>query len=488
MTTMRATYVPGGWVAVAAPSTWLLLDLPPGHPVVSRCWSLLSDGRGVDDLLDALVAGGLRSMPAFALVHLGDDEQRVVVRGDARVEGSANGDDSLAVVAPADAPWVDRTLAERLERVELTGAPDGTGVEMPMAAGVTMAARILVTTDAIMPLPPDLAAAPAEPDTPTPVADIGTELAEEGPAEPDAPSYDFLFGATQRPPLVESEAIQANEPVAPSQPPEPARAPDETAGWNTMSALGAAEPPPPAEAAEHGDDPPASATELIDEVPWAAPAPAQRQVTPQWSPPPVVPPVAWSPPQPHPAAAQHPVATPVAEPDNVGQTVDRAALRAALSEPVVVGPTVLAGRCPAGHLSPPHAATCRVCNRPMPAQQAFEIPRPPLGVLRLSTGDVVTLDRGVLLGRAPSEPTGADERPHLVRLASPENDISRNHAEIVIDGWHVFVRDLGSTNGTTVTLPGQQPVRLRDNDLQLLESGAVVTLADEISATFEVSA
>lgn len=124
----------------------------------------------------------------------------------------------------------------------------------------------------------------------------------------------------------------------------------------------------------------------------------------------------------------------------------------------------------------------------MPQQQGFEIARPALGVLRLSTGDVVTLDRGVLLGRAPENTAAGEERPHLLRLASPENDISRTHAEIVLDGWHVYVRDLGSTNGTVVTLPGRQPERLRANDLQLLENGSSVSLADEVSFTFEVTA
>ena len=64
-------------------------------------------------------------------------------------------------------------------------------------------------------------------------------------------------------------------------------------------------------------------------------------------------------------------------------------------------------------------------------------PRPPLGVLRLSTGDVVTLDRGVLLGRAPQVNDGAcqpTERPHVVRVPSPERDISRNHVEVVARG------------------------------------------------------
>ena len=108
--------------------------------------------------------------------------------------------------------------------------------------------------------------------------------------------------------------------------------------------------------------------------------------------------------------------------------------------------------------------------------------------MRLSSGDVVSLDRGVLLGRAPKvsgDPTGP-QRPHVLRLASPDNDISRNHAEVLLKGWQVMVRDLGSTNGTTVALPGQEPIRLRPNDPQVIEPGTVVTLADEISFTYEV--
>jgi pSer/pThr/pTyr-binding forkhead associated (FHA) protein len=109
-------------------------------------------------------------------------------------------------------------------------------------------------------------------------------------------------------------------------------------------------------------------------------------------------------------------------------------------------------------------------------------------VLRLPTGDVVTLDRGVLLGRSPKVNAELDAaaRPHLVRVTSPQNDISRNHVEIVLEGWHVLIRDLGSTNGTTVTLPGQQPVRLRPSDQQVLEPGTVITLADEVAITYEV--
>ncbi len=151
-------------------------------------------------------------------------------------------------------------------------------------------------------------------------------------------------------------------------------------------------------------------------------------------------------------------------------------------------PVVLAVLCPAGHHSPPHAGRCRTCQREIPPQQPTPIPRPTLGVLRISTGGSVPLDRGVLLGRSPrvNEELPAAQRPHLVRVGGVDRDISRNHAEVVLEGWHVLVRDLGSTNGTTVALPGEEPVRLRPTEDQGIEPGAVITLADEVSLTYEV--
>ncbi len=151
-------------------------------------------------------------------------------------------------------------------------------------------------------------------------------------------------------------------------------------------------------------------------------------------------------------------------------------------------PVVLAVLCPAGHHSAPHAGRCRTCGREIPPQQPTPIPRPPLGVLRISTGGVVPLDRGVLLGRAPrvNEELAPNQRPHLIRVGGVDRDISRNHAEVVLEGWHVLVRDLGSTNGTTVALPGEEPVRLRPTEDQGIEPGTVITLADEVSLTYEV--
>ncbi|MGN6754415.1 MAG: FHA domain-containing protein, partial [Intrasporangium sp.] len=254
--------------------------------------------------------------------------------------------------------------------------------------------------------------------------------------------------------------------------------------------------PPAAAAPEPGG--------LISSVPWATqpanpgsgaePAPA---FTGRHSPPPaptLLPTAAAPSPQP-PAPMPRPPADPAshtiaAEPDDAELTVDRSALLAARNAALDggPGPRVMAVLCAAGHSSPPHANHCRVCGEPIPPQEPFEMPRPALGILRLSTGDIVTLDRNVLFGRAPKPVDGlsAEEQPHVVKVPSPERDVSRNHVEVLVEGWHVLIRDLGTTNGTTVALPGETAVRLRANDQQSLEPGSVVSMADEVSFIFEV--
>jgi pSer/pThr/pTyr-binding forkhead associated (FHA) protein len=124
----------------------------------------------------------------------------------------------------------------------------------------------------------------------------------------------------------------------------------------------------------------------------------------------------------------------------------------------------------------------------MAAQDGFEIARPSLGTLRLSTGTEVPLDRGVIFGRAPDAPTGGtDEPPNLVQIASPENDISRSHAEIILEGWNVYVRDLGSTNGTFVISPGSAQPQAVHEDLVAIEAGWVINLANEVAVRFDAS-
>lgn len=105
--------------------------------------------------------------------------------------------------------------------------------------------------------------------------------------------------------------------------------------------------------------------------------------------------------------------------------------------------------------------------------------------LVLPTGDVVDVDRSVLVGRAP-EPRrfDPDEQPRLVTVPSPGNEVSSTHLEVRpgTAGAAVLAVDLGSTNGTTVhragrsaeALPPGVPVALGPDDV--LDLGDGVTL------------
>jgi hypothetical protein len=179
-------------------------------------------------------------------------------------------------------------------------------------------------------------------------------------------------------------------------------------------------------------------------------------------------------------------------PDESGSTVKRGELAdfvAVTTPPDRIGPVVPALLCPSGHVNPPSGATCRRCGAPLP-HDPVPVPRPVLGVLRLSLGDVIALDRGVLMGRNPRTDfagTDGEERPHVVKLPSADGDISRTHLRVTLDGWHVLVTDLNSTNGTLVTLPGRDPQQLRPGEPVPIQPGTVVTLADGIDFRYEVA-
>jgi hypothetical protein len=484
-----ANYVSGTWVAVAGPGCWLLIDLPPTHPIVNQCWQLVSDGAATDDLLDVFISGGIRLAPNFALARSSAEERRVLARGTASVTVRGAGHDDVELAAFSGATWADEPIGEWVESLLLTSnQPSVAAVELPMSAGVTMASSIQVRVHQAgrIDAPVSSSGEPSTGDVPMTSGttfDAPVVTAAEGSgAEPipadevAAPSYDYLFGATQRPPTL--EAVVA-APASAAEPPqhetaEPTEAAEQVGSPSTEPSLAGSVSN---ETASWSTLPPPSAPSgLIDVVPWldGAESPAlPSDLTAS----------ARQPPRPTDAPAQA-----VDEPPTEAvETVNRSSLLGSANS-ALVGPTVLAAYCRSGHLSPAHAPQCRVCGAVVPAQQGFEIARPVLGVLRMSNGDVVTLDRGVILGRAPELPSGDDrDRPNVLRLASPENDISRNHAEVVLDGWHVYVRDLGSTNGTVITLPGQQPTRLRQTDMHPIEPGTIVSLADETAFVYEVT-
>ncbi|WKK70871.1 FHA domain-containing protein [Rathayibacter oskolensis] len=113
--------------------------------------------------------------------------------------------------------------------------------------------------------------------------------------------------------------------------------------------------------------------------------------------------------------------------------------------------------------------------------------QPPSGAiarLELSTGDIVELDRPVVIGRRPSAGrAAAHELPHLVTVPSPLQDISRSHVEVRAEGRFVVVRDLASVNGTVLLRSGQAPVRLTGSESMVLAGGDVLDLGDGVTVT-----
>jgi len=159
----------------------------------------------------------------------------------------------------------------------------------------------------------------------------------------------------------------------------------------------------------------------------------------------------------------------------------------------VAGPPLVARLCASGHPNPPSREHCASCGLPL-SGQTQTVARPPLGRVRVTVGDgegqVFALDRPLVVGRRPRSPKGAggggDAALHrIVTVPSPQQDISRSHVEVRLEGWNVLAVDLNTTNGTTLLRSGQSPLRLHPGDPQLVVSGDVVDLGDGVTLAFE---
>jgi hypothetical protein len=143
---------------------------------------------------------------------------------------------------------------------------------------------------------------------------------------------------------------------------------------------------------------------------------------------------------------------------------------------------IMAVVCPYGHPSPQNATSCRVCGSPIAPQGPRLMPRPVLAILRASDGSTATVDRAVLVGRAPSAQRSSARAPRLMTVPSPGHDISRTHVEIAPDGWQIAVTDLDSTNGTVLVRPeGVDRQPMAPGETVVVQLGTVVELGDGIS-------
>jgi hypothetical protein len=135
-----------------------------------------------------------------------------------------------------------------------------------------------------------------------------------------------------------------------------------------------------------------------------------------------------------------------------------------LDDTIVGRPGLAAPDAPASAPPPPPPPA------PPPARYGFRIGRSERTVL---------LDVAAYVGRSPSSPRISNgELPKLIRVPSPQGEVSGTHLEIRQLGTSVIVTDLRSTNGSTVSVPGSAPHSLRQGEAMVVTPGTLVDIGD----------
>lgn len=102
--------------------------------------------------------------------------------------------------------------------------------------------------------------------------------------------------------------------------------------------------------------------------------------------------------------------------------------------------------------------------------------------LEFTTGQLVDVDRTILIGRSPRvERSAVADIPALLPVDSAGHSVSRTHLKISVDGDRVLLEDLNSTNGTEVIPADGEASSLRPGEQALLSDGMVVSLGDHVA-------
>ncbi len=116
---------------------------------------------------------------------------------------------------------------------------------------------------------------------------------------------------------------------------------------------------------------------------------------------------------------------------------------------------------------PPHANV-------RPPEHAPSLPLAIALQLERADGSREPLGRPVLIGRSPAA-SGSGSDARLITIAD-DPDISRTHLRVAVEGDVVVVTDLGSKNGSIVTLPGAAPRKLRASEPTVVLPGTLIDL------------
>ncbi|WP_194409737.1 FHA domain-containing protein [Microbacterium cremeum] len=457
---MPTLYSPGASLVAATPHGVVVLE--PGSPVAvaARVRGLLAEGRGLGGVIETLTGAygaSLTAMPSFAVALAEGDRVRVAVRGAFVLQVGSDHPETIS--GEGVTTWSERVLdhAGRVTVSSRSAAATDTSTasaavpsgspELPVADGVVLASVVAWEPEGAAPAAGGTAA-PATPEArPAP---LGAEP-EPGPAP---------LGA-------EPEPAPAPEPE-PEPEPEPALTPA------PRPALGAEPEPRAALAAEPEPDP--------RPEPAPAPASARSGMIDSSS----VPSVA------HLDTLLPDESTLIPSDDEPAEAPGSAGQDDPLLTTVIRGRELpadppLMGDHDGATVSLAQARALRGSEAPTSSVPPLAPPRPRSpGRLRVSNGQVVALDRTVVIGRRPrSTRVSGTDLPHLVAVDSPQQDISRSHVEVRVEGDSIVATDLRTTNGTTLRRAGSDPVRLHPGEGTVVVPGDVLDLGDGITVAVE---
>lgn len=466
---MTVHYAPGGDALVAVEGCTLLLRAEPSDPRIAGLWAALEEraaevpgcAEWVNEVLDQLIERfGLRGVPEFVVLCDDVSGTAAVLRGTIGVRHAGV---EVSGAPASGVPWISTNLAPGTVMAGEAPADEG----LPLRAGIVGAAGVRVgAAEVAVGVDAARVVDVGDPD------DLG-EVSEPGPSPQEATRIAVM-------------------PVAPGPESEVHVDPEveDRSGYTALfsrtgNALGSRPEPDTSPALPHvalGSDsrPVSQETQVPENTSTTAPGgiidgvPNFRSAR--------ATPIAPATPLTPPAVAV--ARTPATDGASGTATVARSGL--GFGQGFSAVETVLGMQCPNGHIGRPDASFCRACGTPLAGRTPAQYPRPVLGVLHLPGGEVLELDRGVVFGRSPAEPEGSTQRHHLINVSAYGPHLSRMHLEVVLDEWLVLVRDLGSTEGTVVTLPGRSPERLRPQELFTLAHDTQVNLAGDYTFVFRM--
>lgn len=425
------TYSPGGWHAVATPTSVALLAPDVPVSVLHTVWESMAEGEGLAAVLGGLVGTfgmSLGAFPSFVIVSYDPalTEARVIVRGPLQVRVATEDEPAVQVSGLGVTSWTERVVTHPT-LVEL-GVLDDSAPVLPLRDGVVAAGAVRwqLVASAVG------AGAVAEAAEPLPVADvIPPPLTTAVPPPPPPPA-----------------APEVPQPEAPL--PEPVAESVETVIPDVAETRTDAHDDEGFDATTGYDDLIFGETRIstVEDAAVRAPSAEEADALPPASVPPGL--IDGIPP----ASAGVPASAPTLG-DHDGETISAEQLAA-----------LMAGA------SVESSFSASVSSRQVPT-------------LIVSTGERYTLDRSAVVGLRPRAVRATGTVPHLVVVASDNGHISRSHVEIRVEGADVLAVDLNATNGTRLLRLGADPVRLHPGESTLLVTGDRLDLGDEVVLSFE---